>query len=133
MTAFEDLALLRAFVSIVEGGSISAGARRMKIPQPTLSRYLRQLEEKSGAPLLRRDTHRMSLTETGHRMLADARTMLARAEEAHHRLYEGQTTLSSYLRLFAKIDSKQFSLTPLNSRFLQLNPKVTAEIGFTNR
>src|SRR5215468_2014193 len=93
MTAFEDLALLRAFVSIVVGGSISAGARRMKIPQPTLSRYLRQLEERSGAPLLRRDTHRMSLTETGHRMLADARTILALAEEAHHRLYEGQHTL----------------------------------------
>ena len=92
MTAFEDLSLLRAFVSIVEGGSISSGARRMKIPQPTVSRYLRQLEEKSGGPLLRRDTHRMSLTEAGHRMLADARTMLALAEEAHHRLYEGQTT-----------------------------------------
>ena len=54
MTAFEDLSLLRAFVSIVEGGSISSGARRMKIPQPTVSRYLRQLEEKSGGPLLRR-------------------------------------------------------------------------------
>src|SRR5678815_5423566 len=105
MTAFEDLSLLRAFVSIVEGGSISSGARRMKIPQPTVSRYLRQLEEKSGGPLLRRDTHRMSLTEAGHRMLADARTMLALAEEAHRRLYEGQTTLSGHLRLFATIDS----------------------------
>jgi len=133
MTAFEDLSLLRAFVCIVEGGSISAGARRMKIPQPTLSRYLRQLEEKSGAPLLRRDTHRMSLTETGHRLLADARTMLALAEEAHYRLYEGQTTLSGHLRLFATIDSGQFPVTRLISRFLHLNPKVTVEIGFTNR
>ena len=49
MTAFDDLALLRAFVCIVECGIISAGARRLKIPQPTLSRYLRVLEEKSGA------------------------------------------------------------------------------------
>src|SRR5260221_3032342 len=61
MTAFHDLSLLRAFVGIVESGSISAGARRLKIPQPTLSRYLRQLEENSGAALLRRDTHRMCL------------------------------------------------------------------------
>lgn len=133
MTAFEDHSLLHAFVCIVEGGSISAGARRMKIPQPTLSRYLSQLEEKSGAPLLRRDTHRMSLTETGHRLLADARAILALAEEAHHRLSEGQTTLSGHLRLFATIDSGQFPVTRLISRFLKLNPKVTAEIGFTNR
>jgi hypothetical protein len=70
MAAFENLSLLRAFVCIVESGSISAGARRLKLPQPTLSRYLQQLEQQAGAALLRRDTHRMSLTETGHRLLA---------------------------------------------------------------
>jgi len=90
MAAFNDLSLLRAFVGIVESGSISAGARRLKIPQPTLSRYLRQLEENSRAALLRRDTHRMSLTETGHRLLADARAILALAEEAEQRLHEAQ-------------------------------------------
>jgi DNA-binding transcriptional LysR family regulator len=36
-------------VNIVEGGSISSGARRMKIPQPTVSRYLRQLEKNPAA------------------------------------------------------------------------------------
>ncbi len=51
MTAFENLFLLRAFVSIVECGSISAGARRLKISQPTLSRHLRTLEELCGTRL----------------------------------------------------------------------------------
>src|SRR4029077_10600202 len=32
-------------------------------PQPTLSRHLRLLQEQCGAALLRRDTHRMSLTQ----------------------------------------------------------------------
>ena len=86
MDAFDDLPLLRAFIGVVESGSISAGARRMKIPQPTLSRYLRTLEDRSGAALLRRDTRRMSLTETGHRLLADARAMLSLAEDAKQRL-----------------------------------------------
>ncbi len=133
MTAFEDLSLLRAFVSIVEGGSISAGARRMKIPQPTMSRYLRTLEEQCGAALLRRDTHRMSLTETGHRLLADARAMLSLAEDASQRLREDQTTLRGHLRLFSTIDSGQFMITRLVSSFLQINPHVTAELAFTNR
>jgi len=133
MAAFEDLSLLRAFVCIVESGSISAGARRLKIPQPTASRHLRTLEEQSGSPLLRRDTHRMSLTETGHRLLADARAMLALAEDAEHRLREEQMTLSGHLRLFATIDSGQFPVTRLICSFLQINPKVTAELGFTNR
>jgi DNA-binding transcriptional LysR family regulator len=51
MGSFEDLSLLNAFVGIVESGSISAGARRLKIPQPTLSRQLRALEDIAGATL----------------------------------------------------------------------------------
>jgi DNA-binding transcriptional LysR family regulator len=45
MSAFEDLTLLHAFVCMVECGSISAGARRLRISQPALSRQLRTLEE----------------------------------------------------------------------------------------
>src|SRR5437899_11891838 len=108
MAAFDDLSLLRAFVCIVESGSISAGARRLKVPQPTLSRYLRQLEEEAGAALLQRDTHGMCLTEIGHRALADARAILALAEDAEHHLREDQAILRGHLRLFATIDSGQF-------------------------
>jgi DNA-binding transcriptional LysR family regulator len=133
MTAFDDLALLRAFVCIVECGSISAAARRLKIPQPTLSRYLRVLEENSGSALLRRDTHAMSLTPTGQRLLTDAQTMLAHAEEATQRLREDQTTLSGHLRLFATMDLGQSIVTRLVSSFLRINPKVTAELALTNR
>lgn len=133
MTAFDDLSLLRTFVCIVECGSISAAARRLKNPQPTLSRHLRLLEEHCGAALLRRDTHRMSLTEAGQRFLTDAQTMLAHAEEADQRLRAGQTTLSGHLRLFATIDLGQSIVTRLVSRFLQANPKVTAELGLSSR
>lgn len=133
MTALDDLSLLRAFVGIVECGSISAGARRLKIPQPTLSRYLRELEDQCGAVLLRRDTHGMSLTQTGQRLLTDARTLLAHAEEANQRLREDQTTLNGHLRLFATIDCGQFVVTRLVSSFLRLHPKVTAELALTNR
>jgi DNA-binding transcriptional LysR family regulator len=133
MTPFDDLALLRAFVCIVECGSISAGARRLKIPQPTLSRYLRVLEEHSGSALLRRDTHAMSLTPTGQRLLKDAQTMLAHAEEATQHLREDQTTLSGHLRLSATINLGQSIVTRLVSSFLRINPKVTAELALTNR
>jgi DNA-binding transcriptional LysR family regulator len=133
MATFDDLSLLRAFVCIVESGSISAGARRIKIPQPTLSRYLRQLEEEAGAALLRRNTHCLSLTETGHRILADVRAMLALAEDAEQHLREDQAMLRGHLRLFATIDSGQFITTRLIANFLQLNPGITAELTYTNR
>jgi len=133
MNAFEDLTLLRAFVCIVECGSISAGARCLRISQPALSRQLQTLEELCGTALLRRDTHHMSVTEPGQRLLADATAMLAHAEEADRRLREDYTTLSGHLRLFATVDLGQWVVTPLVSQFLQANPKVTATLAMNNR
>ena len=91
------------------------------------------MEQRCGTALLQRDTHRMSLTETGHRLLADARTILDLAEEAEHRLLADQTTLSGHLRIFATIDSGQSIVTRLITEFLQENAWVTAELAFTNR
>jgi DNA-binding transcriptional LysR family regulator len=65
MTMFTDLTLLRGFVSIVDSGSISAAARHLHLTQSTLSRQLQSLEDQCGTVLLRRDTHRMRLTDTG--------------------------------------------------------------------
>ncbi len=133
MTAFEDLSLLRAFIAIVESGSISAGARRLRMTQPTLSRQLQTLEERSGMALLRRDTHQMSLTQAGQRLLAEARVILVQVDDAQQRLHEDDNTLSGHLRLFASMDYGQFGVTRLISRFLLHHPKVTASLALTNR
>ncbi len=133
MGVYRDLSRLQAFVCIVESGSISAGARRLRIPQPTLSRHLRELEESCGTVLLRRDTHGMTLTETGRRMLADARMLLAAADDAEQRLREDQRELTGHLRVYANIDFGQTAVTRLVASFLQVNPKVTLELGYTNR
>jgi DNA-binding transcriptional LysR family regulator len=82
---------------------------------------------------MRRDTHRMNLTQTGQRLLEDARSMLAHAEAADQRLREDQTVLSGHLRLFATMDLGQSIVTRLVSSFLQTNSKVTAELSLTNR
>lgn len=112
-TPFDDLALLRVFVRIIESGSISAAARSLRMSQPTLSRHLRTLEEKAEAPLLLRDTHRMSLTEAGHHLLADARALLSMAEEAADRLREEQAELRGHLRLGT---CESVALSPVEKR-----------------
>jgi len=65
MTNLNDLQQIREFVQIAEAGSISAAAKILSMGQPTLSRHLAALETQIGAPLIRRDTHTMSLTEAG--------------------------------------------------------------------
>jgi DNA-binding transcriptional LysR family regulator len=133
MTALDDLALLRSYVRIAESGSISAAARTLNIPQPTLSRHLRLLEVRAEVGLLRRDTHTMSLTEAGYRLLADARAILTLADSAQHRLKEDKGQLSGPLRLFSTIDLGQFLVTRIISEFLILHPGITVELSYSNQ
>jgi DNA-binding transcriptional LysR family regulator len=133
MTAFSDLSLLKAFVTIVESGSISAAARTLHLSQPTLSRQLSTLEAQCGAPLLRRDTHRMSLTQIGHQFFSDAQAMLALAEEAQQRLHGDQSRLAGNIRLFATIDFGQSVVSRLITSFIQSNPEITIELAYSNR
>src|SRR5258706_12973048 len=131
MTAFDDLELLRAFLRIVESGTISAAARSLKLPQPTLSRHLRTLEDRAGTALLLRDTHRMRLTEAGHRLIEDARAMIALADEATDRLRDDRAELHGHLRLFATVDLGQSAITRTLARFLLAHPGVKAELGYS--
>ena len=131
MAIFDDLFLLRAFVSIVENGSISAAARSLRMAQPTLSRHLALLEEKCGVALLRRDTHTMSLTEAGHRLLSDAKAMLLLAEESEQRMRHEQQTLQGNIRVFATIDFGQSVVSRLIASFIQDNPAVTVELSLS--
>jgi molybdate transport repressor ModE-like protein len=133
MAPFEDLSLLRLFVRIAESGSISGAARSMKVPQPTVSRHLRTLEDRAGTTLLLRDTHRTRLTDAGHRLLADAHTILELAEQAEQRLHEERAVLRGHLRVFATVDFGQHGVARLLSRFLTSHPEMTGELSYSNR
>ncbi|WP_413459414.1 LysR family transcriptional regulator [Herbaspirillum huttiense] len=133
MTMFNDLHLLRSFVTIVDCGSISAAARALHMTQPTLSRQLGALEEQCGAELLRRDTHRMSLTDSGQRFLQDARALIELADEAQQRLRQEQGGLQGNIRVFSTIDFGQTVVSRLISSFIQAHPGVTMELSYSNR
>ena len=123
MGIFDDLFLLRSFVSIVENGSISAAAHSLRLPQPSISCHLGV----AGGEMrvLRRDTHTMSLTEAGHRLLSDAKAMLLLAEESEQRMRHEQQTLQGHIRIFATIDFGQSVVSRLIASFVQDNPAVT--------
>jgi DNA-binding transcriptional LysR family regulator len=133
MTGLEDLRLLRTFVRIAESGSISAAARALNTPQPTVSRQLRQLEHTAGVVLLRRDTHAMSLTAAGERLLDDARELLSLAEVAGERVREEREGARGHLRIVAVLDSGMWIVPRMLAGFRRKFPNITAELHLTNR
>ncbi|MDT6985305.1 LysR substrate-binding domain-containing protein [Streptomyces lusitanus] len=77
-----DIRAMRAFVSVVEEGGLSAAARRLHISQPALSQTMNALEREFGQRLLIRSSTGVQATETGLVLLAEARAVLARYDQA---------------------------------------------------
>ncbi|GAA4168687.1 LysR substrate-binding domain-containing protein [Gryllotalpicola koreensis] len=73
---------LRLFATVAETGTISGAAGRLRLSQTAVSLALTQLEKALGAELLiRRRAHGVTLTTTGHTVLAAARRILAEATD----------------------------------------------------
>ena len=75
-----DWTLLRSFLAVVEGGSLSAAAKSMGATQPTLSRHIRELETALGVILFTRSAQGLDPTAAALGLVDDARTMGAAAE-----------------------------------------------------
>jgi DNA-binding transcriptional LysR family regulator len=70
---------IAAFALVVETGSFTAAAQRLKLSKSAVSAHVQRLEERLGVQLLHRTTRRVATTEAGQayhqycvRILADA-------------------------------------------------------------
>ena len=74
--------LMNVFVAVAEEEGFAAGARRLRMSPPAVTRAVAALEKRLGVQLLQRTTRHVRTTEAGHRYLEDARRILAEAEAA---------------------------------------------------
>jgi DNA-binding transcriptional LysR family regulator len=89
-----ELRHLRYFVAVAEALNFTKAALQLRLAQPSLTRQIHNLEEEIGVRLLNRTKSHVSLTEEGRSFLADARRVLALAEESVlsvQRLSRGET------------------------------------------
>lgn len=84
---------LECFTAVAEELSFTRAARRLHLAQPPLSRHIRALEEKIGAPLFDRQTRAVALTPAGRAFQDEIRGLLAqliRAGETARRAAQGE-------------------------------------------
>jgi DNA-binding transcriptional LysR family regulator len=76
------LSQVRDFLAVVEAGSIRAGARKLEVAQPTITKSIRRLEGELHAQLLQRTAGGVVLTAAGRAFFARARIVQAELRKA---------------------------------------------------
>ena len=123
---------MTTFVRIAEAGSITKGARSLRLSVAMASRHLRALEDELGVELMRRTTHHLALTEAGAEFLARSRAVLASAEEAKDAVRPG----GSAVGLVVVSLPVSFGLTliePLFHDLLRDHPRLRLDLRFDDR
>ncbi|CAB3801776.1 HTH-type transcriptional regulator DmlR [Paraburkholderia caffeinitolerans] len=94
-----DLNAVNMFVGAVQSGSLSAAARRLNVPLPTLSRRLRELERQLNVQLFERSVRGTRLTDAGTSLYEHVSRGIEALRDAEQAIKSDQTRLKGQLRL----------------------------------
>jgi DNA-binding transcriptional LysR family regulator len=124
-----DTALLRAFVAVVETGSVTGAAALLNLTQAAVSQQLKRLEDLFGVELFERHHKRLALRPNGERLLAHAHKLIALNDEVFGAMsapaYEGE------VRLGTPHDIVGPYLPPILRRFDKAWPRVRVSLKCT--
>lgn len=117
---------LHIFCCIVrEGGVARAASRLHRVPSNVTTR-IKQLEERLGVALFRRQGRGLALTESGRILLGHAERLLAMAEQAEEEVRTG--AMRGVLKLGSLESTAAARLPPLLSTFHHQNPTMSIEL-----
>jgi DNA-binding transcriptional LysR family regulator len=128
-----DLNALVVFAKVVEAGSFSEAARRLKTPVSTVSRRIAELEDQLGVRLLERSTRSLRLTELGAEVLEHAARSAELSEAVESIVSNRLSDVCGGLRLSAPPSISDTLLTPLVTAFQASYPNVRVQILVTDR
>ena len=130
MDRFETL---RAFVQVVESGSLTKAADTLQVATSAISRRIKELEERLGTQLLQRTTRQMRLTATGETFHARAMQILTALEEAEAEAGDQSRALSGPLRIAAPLSFGRSHLGKIMIDFAAEHPGLELDVDFSDR
>lgn len=117
---------LRAFVAVVDAGSLSGAAPLVHRSQSAVSMQIKKLETALGRPVLLRGPRHLEVTPAGAQLLSYGRRVLELQAEAHDTLFGPQ--LAGRVRLGVPDDYASTYLTPVLRSFAHRYQGVEIEL-----
>ena len=123
-----DWTLLRSFLAVADGGSLSSAARALGQSQPTLGRHIRLLEEQLGLTLFRRVPRGLELTDDAAPLVEVARAMAQQAARLTLLAEGRQEGLKGTVRITASHVLSLSVLPPILARLRLAEPNIQIEL-----
>lgn len=131
-----ELRQLEYFIAVVEEGTFTRGAARVRVAQPGVSAQIGHLERELGLRLLDRSGRTVHPTEAGQAVLPYARAAMAAVAGVRSAADAVTGLLRGRLRIgtVTSISSEQLELTDLLARFHEDHPgiQITLAVGNTD-
>ena len=116
-------------VCSVEEGSLSAAARKLRIPVATLTRNVNDLEALLGTKLLVRTTRKLGLTDAGTDYVASAKHILEQVDEQERRAAGEFTAPRGELVIATPVQVARLRVLPVIDEFLSLYPEIRIRLA----
>ena len=128
---FGDIRLrdLEFFDRLAVLGSLSKTAKILRIPKATASRWLTQIEDRIGHPLVKRTTRSFRLTDRGRELADHVRSILATVREAQAALSDSLP--GGRLRVALPVSLGRVLAGPVIAEFRRDYPTVSLEISLS--
>jgi DNA-binding transcriptional LysR family regulator len=115
------------FASVVETGNVSAAARVLGLPRPTVSRLLTALEAHLGVALVLRNTRRVTPTAAGQRLYQRVRPLLDEWRSVEEDVRSEAKDVRGAVRVSA-IPLVCGALAPVTTRLLRRHANLSVEV-----
>ncbi|MBB4911899.1 LysR family transcriptional regulator [Actinophytocola algeriensis] len=120
-----ELRQLECFLAVVDEGTFTAAAARLRVVQSAVSSTIKALERSLGVSLFDRGPGRPALTDAGHRLVPEARRMLDLAATAAEAV---RTELTGELRVGVMSSVGPVDLPGVLARYRAVHPRVRVHV-----
>jgi DNA-binding transcriptional LysR family regulator len=129
----DRLESMSVFVAVVAAGSFSAASRQLRMPLPTVSRKVAEIESHLKAKLLVRSTRKLMLTEAGRAYVEDCKRILDAVTEAERGASGQYNAPQGELTITAPIVFGRLHVTPVVTEFLRAYERVDVRLLLADR
>lgn len=119
---------LQVLLAVVDAGSLSAGARALRVPLPSVSRKVAELERHLDTKLLVRTSRNILLTDAGRDFVASGRRILDQLGEAERRAAGEYQAPRGELTITMPVEFGRRYVMPVAMDFLSQHPAIALNI-----